>query len=340
MMDRQNTCDKRPRLLILTSDALFPHFFTAHVTEMLAAVGLWTHFNGGEDSPQLRDMIARSDALLTTWHTPYLRADMFGAQTRVRLIAHCGGEIKKRMDAELTGRITVINAPEPMAAPVAEMALAMMLTMVRQLPRYAALMRAGESLTNLSASEGETLRGRKIGVIGFGRIGRQLALMLKPLGANLFVADPYCAEQLATDHGAKLIALDEMLSVCSVVVVAAGLTTQTTHLLDARRLALLQNGAYLINIARGGLIEVAALVRELRAGRIFAALDVTDPYEPLPRDHELRRLPNVLLTPHIAAGGIETRRAIGETIAAEVVGFFAGRASSNRITREMLATMT
>ena len=100
------------------------------------------------------------------------------------------------------------------------------------------------------------------------------------------------------------------------------------------------DGAYLINVARGGLIDTEALLAELRTGRLTAALDVTDPLEPLPSDHELRKLTNVLLTPHIAAGGIEMRREIGALAVEEVVRFANGQSPRNRVTREMLATMT
>ena len=100
------------------------------------------------------------------------------------------------------------------------------------------------------------------------------------------------------------------------------------------------DGSFLINVARGGLIDIDALMDELRRGRITAALDVTDPLEPLPEDHELRRVPNLLLTPHIAAGGLEMRRAIGALAVEEVVRFANGQPPRNRVTREMLATMT
>ena len=330
----------RPRVLVLTSEELFPHFFPAHVTARLEEVAEWEHFAGRDDTPELRAKVARADALVTTWHTPFLRTETLGDPRRVRLIAHCGGELKARMEEQVVESLTVTNAPGPMAAPVAEMALAMVLTLVRQLPRYDREMRAGLVQSNEVVSRGETVRGRRVGVVGFGRIGRSFARMVAPLGAELYVADPYCTEQVAAEHGAKKVEAEELLRECSVVVLAAGLTDETRHLLDARRLALLPDGAYLVNVGRGGLVEMEALLAELRAGRISAALDVTDPFEPLPPDHELRRLPNVLLTPHVAAGGVEMRHALGETAAAEVARFFAGERPHNVVTREMLARMT
>ena len=330
----------RPRILVLTSDALFPHFFPTHVLARLEEVGEWEHYNGREDSAELREQLSRSDALMTTWHSPFLRLEMLGNPRRVRLIAHCGGELKARMEPEVVERLTVANAPGPMAAPVAEMALAMVLALVRRLREYEREMRAGVQHSNKDASRGETVRGRRVGIVGFGRIGRAFARMIAPLGAELYVSDPYCSEETAAEHGARKAETEELLRTSSVVVLAAGLTDETRGMLDARRLALMPDGACLVNVGRGGLVEMEALLAELRTGRISAALDVTDPLEPLPPDHELRRLPNVLLTPHVAAGGIEMRHALGETAAREVARFFRGERPENVVTPEMLARMT
>jgi phosphoglycerate dehydrogenase-like enzyme len=227
-----------------------------------------------------------------------------------------------------------------MAEPVAEMALAMMLMIIRRLPHYVDAMRAGLTQTNVEASRGETIRGRRVGVVGFGRVGRAFARLVAPFGTELFVFDPYCPVETIAAFGARAAGLDELLAACSVVVLAAGLTDETRGLLDARRLALIPDGGLLVNIARGALVDMAALAGELRAGRIRAALDVTDPLEPLPPDHELRRLPNSYLTPHVAAGGVEMRNAIGAVAVEEVVRFFRGEPLENRVTRDMLATMT
>jgi len=328
----------RPNVLVLASDVLFQHFFSEESIAKLDEVTSWTRSALRDDSPELRKQIADADVLVTTWHSPFLTREMLGE--RVKLIAHCGGEVKSRVGEEIFASVTITNAADPMARGVAEMALALMLTLVRRIPEYATEMRDGVIRTNEYVSEGERLFGRRVGIVGFGRIGRAVAKLLAPFGVEILVSDPYAETDAVAASGAKLVQLDELVSACSVVVLCAALTPETRGMFDARRLSLLRDGAYLINVARGGLIDMKALFQELRGGRITAALDVTDPLEPLPADHELRQLPNVILTPHIAAGGIEMRREMGAVAVEEVVRFANGLAPLNRVTVEMLATMT
>src|SRR6185436_11963452 len=110
--------------------------------------------------------------------------------------------------------------------------------------------------------------GRRVGIVGFGRIGRAFAKLLKPLGVEVLVSDPYARGDAVGAYEAKLVQLDELVSSCSVVVLCAALTPETRGMFDRRRLSLLGNGAYLINVARGGLIDLKALTNELRSGRI------------------------------------------------------------------------
>jgi phosphoglycerate dehydrogenase-like enzyme len=320
---------------VLASDTLFRHFFTEPSLEKLSAIASWTRSALREDSPDLRREIANADVLMTTWHSPFLTAEMLGQPPRVKLIAHCGGEVKSRVSQEVFEFATITNAADPMARGVAEMALALTLTLVRRIPDYATEMRNGVIRTNEEVSAGETLFGRRVGIVGFGRIGRAFAKLLQPFGVEILVTDPYAAVPAF-----KAVHLDELVSSCSIVVLCAALTPETRGMFDRHRLSLLADGAYLINVARGGLIDMEALLVELRSGRLTAALDVTDPVEPLSPDHELRRLPNVILTPHIAAGGIEMRREIGAIAVEEVVRFIKGQPPLNQVTTEMLATMT
>jgi phosphoglycerate dehydrogenase-like enzyme len=331
---------RRPNVLVLASDVLFQHFFSDESLAKLGAVTSWIRSALGEDSPELRSQIANADVLVTTWHSPFVTRAMLGEEPRVKLIAHCGGELKSRVAEEIFAFVTITNAADPMARGVAEMALALTLSLVRRIPEYATEMRAGVIRTNEQVSEGERLFGRRVGIVGFGRIGRTVVQLLMPFGVDVLVSDPYAQRDTVAASGATLVQLDELVSSCSVVILCAALTPETRGMFDTRRLALLRDGAYLINVARGGLIDMEALLQDLRQGRITAALDVTDPLEPLSADHELRRLPNVTLTPHIAAGGIEMRREMGAVAVAEVVRFSNGLPPLNGVTVEMLATMT
>jgi phosphoglycerate dehydrogenase-like enzyme len=181
----------RPNVLVLASDVLFQHFFTESSLTKLDAVTSWKRSDLREDSSQLRSEIANADVLMTTWHSPFLTAEMLGGEPRVKLIAHCGGEVKSRVAEEIFEFVTVTNAADPMARGVAEMALALTLTLVRRIPDYATEMQNGVIRTNAEVSEGETFFGRRVGIVGFGRIGRAFAKLLQPLGVEIVVSDPY-----------------------------------------------------------------------------------------------------------------------------------------------------
>src|ERR1043165_2640804 len=133
----------RPNVLVLASDVLFQHFFTDAALKRLEEVASWSRSALREDSPQLRSEIANADVLMTTWHSPFLTREMLGQEPRAKLIAHCGGEVKSRVAEQIFKFVTITNAADPMARGVAEMAVGLMLTLVRRIPEYAAEMRHG-----------------------------------------------------------------------------------------------------------------------------------------------------------------------------------------------------
>ena len=238
-----DTARGRCRALLLASDSLFATLFAPPAIVRLEASADWERYAAGDETPELRERIARADVLVTTWHSPFLRTDMLEASA-VALIVHCGGEIRARMEPAVLDRVTVVHTPEPMAHPVAEMALAMTLALVRRLPDYDRAMRQGAAADNRLAVEGETLRGRRIGLVGLGRVGRAFAKLVAPLEVDLVAYDPYCPADGARQADARLLELDELLRSSSVVVLAAGLTQETRNLFDRRRLALLPDGAF------------------------------------------------------------------------------------------------
>jgi phosphoglycerate dehydrogenase-like enzyme len=177
------------------------------------------------------------------------------------------------------------------------------------------------------------LRHKTVGLIGASHVGRHLIRLLQPFEVNLLLYDPFVTAEQAAELGAKKVELDSLLRQADIVTLHAPAKPDTYHLLNAARLALLKDETLLINTARGVLIDETALIAELRRGRLFAFLDVTDP-EPPALDSPLRQLENVVLVPHLA-GCIEDCSHMGEMAVEEIRRFFAGQPPLYQITPEM-----
>jgi phosphoglycerate dehydrogenase-like enzyme len=259
------------------------------------------------------------------------------------MVAHCGGEVKGRFAVPLFERITITNAPGPMAGYVGELALAMLLYGARNVDAHReALRRTSNDVSARIHRHGvgdETLAGRAVGIFGFGRIGRALTTFLRPLGARVLVHDPYVAADAIRRAGAAAVSWKALLDRSRHLVLAAALTEKTRGMLDRRALARLGDGAIVVNVARGALLDLDALTAEVRRGRLRCALDVTDP-EPLPPRHPLRRLRGAILTPHVGAAQREVRAAMADIVIADLERFFSGRRPRNRVRAAMLDRMT
>jgi phosphoglycerate dehydrogenase-like enzyme len=252
--------------------------------------------------------------------------------------------VKGKFARPLFSRLVIANAPSPMAPYVAELAIAFLLRDVRRIEEYRdALRRPSTAIygrLHLHGGGRESLRGRTVGLVGFGHIGRAIAERLRLFGPRVLVYDPFAPPRLARAYGVVFTSLPRLLRASELLVLAAGLTDATRRMIDARALSLLPDGALVVNVARGGLVDLDALVREVRRGRLRCALDVTDPLEPLPPRHPLRRLPGATLTPHVGAGALAVRRAMADIVLETLERFFAGRRIANRVTPAMLDRMT
>lgn len=331
----------RPRVVVLAPEPLFRSFFEdAHVRRLSRGFD-WTR-----SAARSLDRVARladADALVTTWDSPLFPENALDRAPRVRMIGHCGGEVKGRFAAPLFDRVTITNAPGPMAGYVAELAVTSLLYGVRNVDGHrAALRRASNAVYARIHRDGladETILGRPIGLLGFGRIGRVIADLLRPFGARVLVHDPFVTAADVRRAGATPVSWRELLGRARHLVIAAALTPKTRGLVDRSALARLPDGAMVVNVARGALLDTDALTAEVRSGRLRCALDVTDP-EPLPVRHPLRRLPGAILTPHVASGQREVRAAMADIVLDDLERFFAGRRPRNRVTVSMLERMT
>jgi phosphoglycerate dehydrogenase-like enzyme len=232
------------------------------------------------------------------WHVlKRCTAEMISAAPKLRLIQKIGVGVNTiDLDAAKARGIAVCNLPGTNARAVAELTLALMLAVLRRLPRFDAAMRRGEWLDpDLQDGIGE-LGGRTVGLVGYGAIPRLLAPVLIALGCRLI----YTSRTPRTDALGEWRSLDALLAEADVVSLHLPLTDDTADLIDAAAFARMKPGAVLINTARGGLVDQPALTEALASGRLAGAgLDVFV-HEPHDASDSLFQLPNVVVTPHIA----------------------------------------
>ncbi|HWL01260.1 MAG TPA: NAD(P)-dependent oxidoreductase, partial [Microbacteriaceae bacterium] len=209
---------------------------------------------------------------------------------------------------------------------VAEFAVGLMIAAMRGLVTSAESVRAGQ----WSRITGPELSGATVGIAGFGTIGRLVARRLSGFDVRLIAWDPYPDEEAARALGVELVSLDALVSGADVLSLHVPLLPETRHFVNADLLARMKPGSYLVNTARGGLVDEDALVDALSSGRLRgAALDVFAA-EPLPVDHPLRTLPGVVATGHVGAESHEAYAAISVANATSIIAALTGPAASRK----------
>jgi phosphoglycerate dehydrogenase-like enzyme len=298
-----------PNVFVLAHGDLYQTVFTDRVRADLESFANARYNDLGRNltEEELHARVADVDACITTWGSPRFTPEVIGAAPRLRIIAHAAGTVKPYVsEAVFTRGIVVTSAAPVIARYVGEMALLLSLACLRNLTRHDRALKQDRAWHVEELGSPETLRDQRVGLIGFGATAREFAALLAPFRVELLCFDPHVDSAALEGFSARPAELDEILTTCRVISLHAASVPATRHLLDAERLRRIPEGAVLINTARGTLIDMAALVEELKTGRFRAALDVFDPDEPLPADHPLRDLPNVILTPHVS-GPVQSR---------------------------------
>lgn len=285
------------------------------------------------DEPRAGAALALTDILVTGWGCPRIDAAVLARAPRLKLIAHAAGSIKGWVTPDVFARgIEVVGAADANAIPVAEFTLAAILFANKRVFDFAGFYRRERRGLDLYLKADPAVGnfGKTIGIIGASRIGRLVIERLQPFDFTVLLYDPFVSAEDPKALGAAKVELDELLAASDLVSVHAPSLPATRHMLDARRLGLMRDGAILINTARGALIDQPALIRELVSGRLSAVLDVTDPDVP-PPDSPLYDLPNVLLTPHIAGAMGNERHRFGRLVVEEIGRFIRGEPLHHRI---------
>ncbi|HEU97491.1 MAG TPA: D-glycerate dehydrogenase [Fervidicoccus fontis] len=238
--------------------------------------------------------------------------------------------------------VYVTNTPEVLTHATADLAMALLLAVTRRIVEADSFVRNGEWERSRTGWHplmllGMELNGKILGVIGMGRIGREVAKRARSFGMKIVYYDLRRLPQEEEDSlGAKFLDLEELLSTSDVVTIHANLTEQTRHLINEQRLRLMKPTAYLINVARGAIVDTNALVKALKEGWIAGAgLDVFEE-EPLPASHELTKLKNVVLAPHIGSATIEARNAMAEKVALNLIEFLNGRVPPDLVNKDVV----
>jgi D-3-phosphoglycerate dehydrogenase len=246
---------------------------------------------------------------------------LLAAAPRLRVIGRAGVGVDN-IDADAATRrgIVVMNTPGANAIAVAELTIGMMLALARQLPKANTTMHAGK--WEKKSLQGVELRGKKLGVLGLGRIGLEVARRARSFGMEIIGHDPFVSASVARENAIQLVSTDELFREADYLTLHVGLTQQTTGIINEATLASMKKGVRIVNCARGELIVEAALADALKSGHVAgAALDVF--HQEPPKDSPFLKLENgfldnVILTPHIAGSTAEAQEAVGIQIALQV----------------------
>jgi phosphoglycerate dehydrogenase-like enzyme len=329
----------RPQaLLVMNSNTLEVQFRRPQLDRLraLAELGdpVWAH---DLDDPRVSRRLGEVDVLITSWGCPQLTQQRLARAPRLRAVFHCAGTVREIVSDEVWRRgILVTNAADDNAIPVAEFTFAAVVFAGKKAPFLAQDARIHRADWSYVGRRGElSNRDRVVGVVGFSRIGRRVIERLRTLDVDVLVSDPYATPEDVAMSGGRLVEMDELLRTSDILTLHVPALPETRGLIGAAELALLRDGATVINTARGAVLDTAALERECSSGRLDAILDVTDP-DPLPADSVLYDLPNVMITPHIAGSlGAETRR-MSESALDELERFLGGRGPRSAVTPEDL----
>lgn len=307
-------------------------FYLSHATPELYAM-IQQHVPAGyelvtllhDDDNERRARIADCEAVIVAGRR--FDAGMITAAQRLRLVMHQGVGYHDTVDVDALRRrgIALAITPEGTATGVSEHTVMLMLAVCKRLPFVDAELRSGRFHINSLRAESRELSGRTIGYIGMGRIGQAVAARLRAWGTSGLYADPIpLTPARESELGVRRTTHNALLAAADIVTLHLPLTAETRGMIDTAALAGMKPGAMLINAARGGLVVEAALVDALESGHLGGAgLDVFTA-EPTPVAHPLFRFPNVVLTPHIAAGSRDAFHTKMSAVFANIERFYRG----------------
>jgi D-3-phosphoglycerate dehydrogenase len=321
-----------PNLLVAVSDSVFPNLDPAR--EVLAKVGAELRLAADPSTESILQVARDADAALVTYAK--ISADVIRQMTRCRIISRFGiGVDNIDIAAATAGGIVVTKVPDYCIDEVSDHALALLLALVRKIPFSNSRAHSGR-WEMPSVAPIHRLRGSLLGLVGFGRIPRLVAPKAQAFGLRVITYDPYVSEEIATSVGVGKVGFEELVTRSDYISIHTPLMPETNHLFNRDVFALMKPTAYLINTARGPIVDEAALADALDAKQLAgAAMDVLSK-EPPSSDSPLFGRDNVILTPHTSFYSVESLVELQIKAAEEVVRVLTGQAPRNPVNPEAL----
>ena len=279
--------------------------------------------------------LAECDALVVR-SAVQVNNDVLSKAPKLRVVGRAGvGVDNVDLEAATAAGVLVMNTPGGNAISVAEHTLALMLSMARSIPQASASTKAGK--WEKKKFLGNELRGKTLGIMGLGSIGREVAKRARPFDMRIIASDPYVTSQIAKDLGIELTSLDELYAQSDYVTLHVSLTPETERLLNAGAFAKMKPGVRIVNCARGELIDVDALRDAMTSGKVAgAALDVF-PTEPTSANDPLFAIESVVATPHIGGSTEEAQETVGVRIAEQMVEYLKSGVAINAVNMPALS---
>ncbi len=293
-------------------------------------------FAHDSESPEFGSALEAAEALILRSATT-VDADLMERGPQLKVIGRAGVGVDNIDIPAATERgIAVVNAPSGNTIAATEMTMALILATMRHVAAADASLRAGRWDRNLF--KGAELRGRRLGLIGAGRIGAEVAIRCQAFGMDVIIYDPYLSEERADEIGSRLTDLDEVVKTSDVISLHVPLNDETRGMIDEAEIVRMKRGTYVVNASRGGVVNEPDLAGALESGHLGgAALDVYED-EPLGADSPLRSAPNLTLTPHLGASTVEAQEHVAVEVAENVAAVLIDGDLSTALNKDQLSS--
>jgi len=287
--------------------------------EVLESYGEVVQLGLGSTWADLLRVCGDADAFITRGFVS-IPMEVLEASERLKVIGVHGVGVD-HIDVDFAEKrgIRIVRTPEALTDSVAEFTVGLILSLLRKIPLADDAVRKGEWNKKYNVLVGAELMGKTVGILGLGRIGSAVARRLSSFNVNLVYYKRNRNIEIERLLGVKYVSFDELLRISDIISIHTPLTSETYHMISFREFALMKHGVYIVNTARGAIIDEKALYEALVSGKVAgAALDVFES-EPLNSENPLTRLDNVILTPHLAASCEETLKRLAVAVAEKVI---------------------